>query len=69
MVVLMGLELLSTEQYKEIIIIGDFELVIKGLRNHSMRNLQSLQRIIKGETFRQIEYIIFSNIKISELIH
>jgi ribonuclease HI len=38
LVVLKGLELIITEKYKDIVVIGDSKLVIKGLRNMTTCN-------------------------------
>jgi ribonuclease HI len=57
----LGLKLINADQFKEIIIIGDSELVIKGLRKKIISGKHSLcrilQRISKGEgRFQKIEH-------------
>jgi ribonuclease HI len=57
----MGLKLIDSEQYKEIIVIGDSKLIIKGVRKHSRKAMKiftrNIQRILKEDKrFKGVEY-------------
>ena len=60
----MGLTLIDSEQYKEIIVIGDSKLIIKGVRKHSRKAMKiftrNIQRILKkGKDSRGWNIIMF----------